>query len=157
MRTVLAKFLICFALLFITTATASGHVVVANNLGSSSAANAARLRSQLIAEEVASGHAYTKHVVERAEFAELGISTRQQFRAFIEGIVSSPSTPTRYAVDGTTYYLDDATRTIVIRGQRGEATAFRPDFGVGWQNYLDTQVPRNVRAPAFDPVNGGIY
>lgn len=31
MRTVLAKFLICFALLFITTATASGHVVVTNS------------------------------------------------------------------------------------------------------------------------------
>ncbi|MGH8603928.1 MAG: hypothetical protein ACREXR_14510 [Gammaproteobacteria bacterium] len=31
MRALIAKCLICFALLFITTATASGHVVVANN------------------------------------------------------------------------------------------------------------------------------
>jgi RHS repeat-associated protein len=118
-------------------------------------ANASRLNSQLIAEEVARGHAFEKHVVERGEFSSLGIRTREQFQGHIEGIVSDPATPRRYAVDGTSYYLDESTRTIVIRGQRGEATAFRPDYGVGWDNYLELQVPRNTQPPTFDPVQSG--
>jgi hypothetical protein len=113
------------------------------------------LRSQLIAEEVAQGHAFEKHVVERGEFSSLGIRTREQFQSHVEGIVNNPEIPKRYAVDGTTYYLDESTRTIVIQGQRGEATAFRPDYGVGWDNYLELQVPRNIQPPTYDPVPSG--
>jgi hypothetical protein len=75
----------------------------------------------------------------------------QQFQDFIEQIVSNPALERRYAVDGTVYYLDEATHTIVIRGQRGEATAFRPDCNIGWRNYLETQVPKNISPPGFDP------
>ncbi|QEU05347.1 hypothetical protein [Pseudomonas oryzihabitans] len=111
--------------------------------GAESAINQGRLNSQLLAEEVASGHAFQKHVVERQEFADLGISTKSQFQSFVEGIVSNPAIERRQAVDGTVYYLDDSTKTIVIRGQRGEATAFRPDKGgVGWENYIKSQVPK---------------
>lgn len=88
-----------------------------------------------MAEEVASGHAFQKHVVERQEFADLGISTKSQFQSFVEGIVSNPAIERRQAVDGTVYYLDDSIKTIVVRGQRSEATAFRPDKGgVGWRS-----------------------
>lgn len=98
--------------------------------------------SQLLAEEVANGHSYQKHVVERQEFADLGISTKSQFQSFVEQIVSNPAVERRYAVDGTVYYLDSSTKTIVVRGQRGEATAFRPDKGgVGWENYITSKVP----------------
>ncbi|RGP52727.1 hypothetical protein ASB58_18235 [Pseudomonas abyssi] len=111
--------------------------------GAESAINQGRLNSQLLAEEVASGHAFQKHVVERQEFADLGISTKSQFQSFLEKIVSNPAIERRQAVDGTVYYLDSATKTIVIRGQRGEATAFRPDKGgVGWENYIESQVPK---------------
>ena len=111
--------------------------------GAESAINQGRLNSQLLAEEVASGHAFQKHVVERQEFAVLGISTKSQFQSFLEKIVSNPAIERRQAVDGTVYYLDSATKTIVIRGQRGEATAFRPDKGgVGWENYIESQVPK---------------
>jgi Pretoxin HINT domain len=125
--------------------------------GQANTATGSQLNSQLIGEEVASGHAFDKHVVEGGEFADLGVSTRQQYANFVEDIVDNPATPTRYASDGTTYYLDEPTQTIVIRGQRGEATAFRPEYGVGWDNYLNTQVPRNVNVPAFDPVQNGRY
>jgi hypothetical protein len=111
-----------------------------------SAANGSKLNSQLIAEEVANGHALEKHFLD-GEFSSLGIQTKEQFQNFIENIVSNPATPKRYAMDGTIYYLDETTRTIVIRGQRGEATAFRPDYGVGWENYLSTQVPKNTQPP----------
>lgn len=111
--------------------------------GAESAINQGRLNSQLLAEEVASGHAFQKHVVERQEFADLGISTKNQFQNFVENIVSNPAIDRRQSVDGTMYYLDSSTKTIVIRGQRGEATAFRPDQGgVGWDNYIKSQVPK---------------
>ena len=94
-------------------------------------------------DEVTSGHAFTKHVLERKEFADLGIETKEQFFSFIENIVANPAVIRREASDGTMYYLDEATKTIVIRGQRGEATAFRPDQGgIGWDNYIKTQVPK---------------
>jgi hypothetical protein len=96
-----------------------------------------------LAEEVASGDAFQKHVVERQEFAGLGISTKSQFQSFVENIVSNPAMERRQAVDGTVYYLDSSTKTIIIRGQRGEATTFRPDKGgVGWENYIKSQVPK---------------
>ncbi|MEB2872918.1 hypothetical protein [Pseudomonas rhizosphaerae] len=111
--------------------------------GAESAINQGRLNSQLLAEEVASGHAFQKHVVERQEFANLGISTKNQFQNFVENIVSNPAIERRQSVDGTIYYLDSSTKTIVTRGQRGEATAFRPDQGgVGWDNYIKSQVPK---------------
>ena len=141
--------------------TSARSIVVANGTAgfgsASSAINSGRLNGQLVAEEVASGHAFTKHVVERGEFADLGIRTKEQFQSFIEEIVSNPATPKRYAADGTTFYLDDASKTVVIRGQRGEATAFRPDYGVGWEFYLSTKVPKNVNPSAFDPVPQGRY
>jgi hypothetical protein len=74
-----------------------------------------------LAEEVASVHAFQKHVVERQEFADLGISTKSQFQSFVEKIVSNPAIERRQAVDGTVYYLDSSAKTIAIRGQRGEA------------------------------------
>jgi filamentous hemagglutinin len=111
--------------------------------GAQSTVNQGKLNSQLLAEEVANGHAYEKHVLERQEFSDLGISTKSQFQSFVEGIVTNPEIERRQSVDGTTYYLDNSTKTIVIRGQRGEATAFRPDKGgVGWDNYINSQVPK---------------
>lgn len=118
---------------------------VARSAGS--AVNQARLNSQLIAEDVANGHAYTKHVVEGQEFAELGISTKQQFQDFVENIVSNPAIDKRYAADGRVFYLDYATKTDVIRISKGESTAFRPDFGqegVCWSVYVRERVPRNT-------------
>jgi hypothetical protein len=111
--------------------------------GADNTINQAGLNSQLLANEVASGHAFQKHVIERQEFADLGINTKSQFQSFVEKIVSNPAIERRQAVDGTVYYLDSSTKTIVIRGQRGEATAFRPDKGgVGWENYIKLQVPK---------------
>uniref|UniRef100_UPI003527300E VENN motif pre-toxin domain-containing protein n=1 Tax=Xanthomonas sacchari TaxID=56458 RepID=UPI003527300E len=124
-----------------TDSEAGAPPVVRSN-GQADAASGSRLKPQLIAEEVANGHAYQKHVVERGEFIDIGVTTKKQFQDFIENIVADPTIERRQAVDGTTYYLDYSTKTIVIRGRRGEATAFRPDVGgVGWEKYLKTQVP----------------
>ena len=130
------------------------YIATLMGIGSNPAnvANGTRLNNRLIAAEVANGHAFAKHVIERGEFVGLGIRTRQQFQNFVESIVSNPATVKRYAADGTIYYLDNSTRTVVIRGQRGEATAFRPDFERGWDDYINTKVPKNVNPPGYDPV-----
>ncbi|HDX8593556.1 TPA: hypothetical protein RQN76_004438, partial [Aeromonas dhakensis] len=121
----------------------TGTSNVKESSGAENVVNQGALHSQLLAEEVSRGHAYQKHVVERKEFVDLGVTTQRQFQTFVESIVSNPSIDRRQSVDGTTYYLDHSTKTIVIRGQRGEATAFRPDQGgVGWDNYIKSQVPK---------------
>ncbi|WP_223215633.1 hemagglutinin repeat-containing protein [Agrobacterium deltaense] len=117
-----------------------------------------RLNSQLIGLEVASGHAFEKHLL-GGEFADLGITTRRQFQDFVEGIVSNPAVDRRYTKDGTVFYLDQKTRTVVISGQRGEATAFRPEFDVGWDTYINSSsVPKNKLPLEHDSVpNGRTY
>ncbi|WP_244926206.1 hemagglutinin repeat-containing protein [Agrobacterium deltaense] len=117
-----------------------------------------RLNSQLIGLEVASGHAFEKHLL-GGEFADLGITTRRQFQDFVEGIVSNPAVDRRYTKDGTVFYLDHKTRTVVISGQRGEATAFRPEFDVGWDTYINSSsVPKNKLPLEHDSVpNGRTY
>lgn len=93
------------------------------------------LHGQLTAQEIASGHAFDKHVVQGGEFTGLGIRTREQFQSHIEAVIASPSS-TRYYRDGRVVYLDSSSRTVVIRNPNAEGTAFRPDFGIGWDSYL---------------------
>lgn len=59
--------------------------------GASSLANAARHRAQLAGEEIAGGHAFEKHVLDRGEFRGLGIRTRQQFANHIENVINNPT------------------------------------------------------------------
>jgi hypothetical protein len=104
------------------------------------------LNTQLAAEEIASGHAFDKHVLGIGtqsgvnEFADLGIQTKQQFQSFIENLISN-ATDIRYAKDGTKFVIDHNTRTIIVISKRGESTAFRPDFGVGWDKMMTSGIP----------------
>lgn len=99
----------------------------------SSAADAARLRSQLTAEEIAGGHAFDKHIIQRGEFPE--ITTRQQFSDHIESIINNPSA-VRSLSNGRVAYWDDASGTVVIRNPIGidGGTAFKPTQG---KTYFD--------------------
>jgi len=95
-----------------------------------SSANAARLRGQLAGDEIAGGHAFEKHVIQRGEFTGLGIRTREQFARHIENVVNNPSA-SRQLSGGRTAFWDDATGTVVIRNPRAAdgGTAFRPTLG----------------------------
>lgn len=95
-----------------------------------SSANAARLRGQLAGDEIAGGHAFEKHVIQRGEFTGLGIRTREQFARHIENVVNNPSA-SRQLSGGRTAFWDDATGTVVIRNPRAAdgGTAFRPTAG----------------------------
>ncbi|PRA85904.1 hypothetical protein CQ054_10550 [Ochrobactrum sp. MYb29] len=88
-----------------------------DNMAANAATNS-KLRNQIMAEEIAN-HGFDKHVVLQGEFADLGIQSKKQYQDFIENILNNPAIEKRYASDGTAYYLDYSTRTVVIKGNRG--------------------------------------
>ncbi|MDF7670682.1 hypothetical protein PT276_05645 [Orbaceae bacterium ESL0721] len=105
--------------------------------GAENSINSSKLNSQLTSEEIANGHAFDKHVIQQGEFNSLGIRTRQQFKNHVENVINNP-TDTRYYSDGRIVYLDSNTHTVVIRNpNKGESTAFRPDYSIGWDNYIN--------------------
>lgn len=84
------------------------------------------------AVKVAGGHAFVKHVLERGEFAGLGIRTTKQFGAFIDNIINTASgSDVRRLSRGRTAYWDNSTGTVVILDPRSAdgGTAFRPQGG----------------------------
>ena len=126
----------------------AGDVEGANKLigEARSAINAPKLNSQLSAQEIANGHAFDKHVLQRGEFDTLDIKTREQFEQHVESVINNP-TDVRYYSDGRVVYLDSTTRTVVIRNPgKGESTAFRPDYDIGWDKYIKT-LPKSQTPP----------
>jgi hypothetical protein len=117
-----------------------GKVVAAT--GAENSANSVRLRTQLIAEEIAAGHAFDKHVVVQGEFSGLGVRTRKQFAQHIEDVVTNPSS-VRYYADGRVVYLQESTRTVVFKNPSAEGTAFRP---AEWNDYV-YKLPRRTDPP----------
>src|SRR5205085_5240062 len=85
--------------------SATEESAIAPESGAANAANAARLKNQLTAEEIAGGHAFDKHVIQRGEFP--GATTRQQFSSQIEGIINNPSNEVKPLSNGRTAYWDN--------------------------------------------------
>lgn len=86
-----------------------GNCLAAENVGANGAMNAARLRTQLAAEEIAGGHAYGKHV---GEFP--GITSPKQFAGEVERVMTNAS-DVRNLSGGRTAFWDSSTGTVVIR------------------------------------------
>ncbi|WP_188637337.1 DUF637 domain-containing protein, partial [Halopseudomonas pertucinogena] len=95
-----------------------------------SLANAAKLRGKLAGQEISGGHAFEKHVIQRGEYKDIGITTRDQFASHIESVVNNPSS-FRQLGGGRTAYWDDVSGTVVIRNPKAVdgGTAFRPTNG----------------------------
>ncbi len=108
----------------------SGLTVAAES-GAANAVNAARLRTQLTAEEIAGGHAFDKHVIQGGEFP--GITTRPQFSGQIEGVINNAS-DVRFLSNGRTAYWDSSSGTVVIRNPNAVdgGTAFKPVDGANY-------------------------
>jgi filamentous hemagglutinin len=98
--------------------------------GAESSVNAAKLNTQLTAQEIAGGHAFEKHVLNQGEFKGLGIRTREQFANHIENVINNP-TASRQLSGGRTAYWQEPTGTVVIRNPRAVdgGTAFQPVNG----------------------------
>ncbi|ULA65592.1 MAG: exported protein of unknown function [Nitrospira sp.] len=105
--------------------------------GASNIATAAKLQGQFTGKEIAGGHAFEKHILERGEFSGLEIRTREQFAKHIENVVNNP-TAKRELSGGRTAYYDDVTNTVVIRNPKTPdgGTAFQPREGREYFNNL---------------------
>jgi RHS repeat-associated protein len=85
-----------------------------------------------IADQIGSGHAFLKHVLDKGEFRGLGIRTHRQFSEFIGNIMTNAKgADVRQLRNGRTAYWDNGTGTVVIHNPRAanQGTAFRPDNG----------------------------
>lgn len=100
-------------------------------------ANAAKLRGQLTGREISGGHAFEKHVIQKGEYKDLGITTREQFALHIESVVNKP-TAFRGLSGGRTAYWDNVSGTVVIRNRKAVdgGTAFRPVNGKAYSDGL---------------------
>jgi hypothetical protein len=97
-------------------------------LGAGNAANGARLGAQLTGKEIAGGHAFQKHVIEKGEFP--GITTQKQFASLIEDVVSNGEM--RTLSGGRTAYWQNGTVVIRNPGAVDGGTAFRPKDGYSY-------------------------
>ena len=85
------------------------------------------LNRQLAAQEIAGGHAFTKHA------AEFGFKTQAQMATHIESVMTNP-TMMRSLSNGRSAFWDNATGSVVIRNPRAVdgGTAFIPKNGVDY-------------------------
>ncbi len=84
-----------------------------------------------VAEDIANGHAYDKHVVEQGEYPE--ITTRGQFQQVIQNTIDNATEEKllsggRYAY----WYGNDGTVVITDPGNPDGGTAFRPTGGYSY-------------------------
>ena len=81
--------------------------------------------AKLIGEEISSGHAFDKHVIERGEFP--GVTTRREFAELIEDAVMNGES--RVLSRARTAYWSDGTVVIRDPSTADGGTAFRPANG----------------------------
>jgi len=86
-----------------------------------------------IADEISSGHAFDKHVVERGEFP--GITTRKQFANLIEDAVMNGES--RVLSRSRTAYWSEGTVVIRDPSTPDGGTTFRPAKGYDYFLRLD--------------------
>ena len=100
------------------------------------------LTYQLLAQQIANGHSFSKHILRQGEFVGLGVRTRAQLAKHIENVLINPS-DVRYARDGRIYYLQESIHTVVIRNPKAEdgGTAFQPR---NWDEYIQT-LPKRTK------------
>ena len=93
----------------------------------SSAATQPLLRNQLIAEQIAKGHALEKHVVSRGEFPGW-IRTRDQLKQHVEHVLNDPKTLSGITPTGKNLFYHQQTNTIVIYNPKAPdgGTVFQP-------------------------------
>lgn len=103
----------------------SDDAAKAGSTGADDVLNGVRLNAQLTGREIAGGHAFEKHILDKGEFP--GIRTRAQFASHIEGVVANGEM--RTLSNGRTAFWRDG--TVVIRNPRAAdgGTAFQPNHG----------------------------
>ena len=88
-----------------------------------------------VAQTIAAGHAYDKHVVAEGQFP--GVASRAAFAALIQGIIEHP-TASRQLTSERTAWWDEASGTVVIANphDRDGGTCFKPRAGRPYFDHL---------------------
>lgn len=88
-----------------------------------------------VAQKIAAGHAYDKHVVTERQFP--GIASRATFAALIQAIIEHP-TALRQLTSQRTAWWDEASGTVVIANphDRDGGTCFKPQAGRPYFDHL---------------------
>ena len=88
-----------------------------------------------VAQQIAAGHAYDKHVAAEGQFP--GIASRVAFAALIQGIIEHPTASRRLASERTAWW-DEASGTVVIANPRDRdgGTCFKPRAGRPYFDHL---------------------
>jgi WXG100 family type VII secretion target len=100
----------------------------ANVPGAESAANGPRLQAQLSGEEIAGGHAFDKHVIQRGEFP--GVTTRAQFAQKIQSVILNGEP--RELSRGRMAYWDNGVFVVRDPNHVDGGTAFVPRTGYSY-------------------------
>jgi hypothetical protein len=93
----------------------------------SSSVNALRLKNQLIAQEIAGGHAFGKHILIQGEFPGW-IRTRKQFEQHVLRILNNPDELAKVG-NHKVLFWEHHSGTVVIRNKLATdgGTAFQPE------------------------------
>ncbi|MDI1478691.1 RHS repeat-associated core domain-containing protein [Polyangium sp. y55x31] len=121
----LANRLIPLGLEAVTTAATVGVGASGTGVSAFRAVTAAeRSAARSLAANIGSGHGFDKHVVARGEFAL--ISSRAEYAAGAERVMTSSETLVRDLARGRTAFFHEPSGTIVITKAGHEGTMFRP-------------------------------
>ena len=85
-----------------------------------------------VAKSISEGHAFDKHVIEKKEFSDLKIGTKDEFKECVENIVKGAKGSNRRTLGrGRTAYWNDEKGILVIWDPKSPdlGTAFRPKTG----------------------------
>src|SRR5439155_10817131 len=87
-----------------------------------------------IAENIATGHALEKHLI---EYSEIGIQDATEFKVYVDSVMLNP-TSYKPLERGRVGFLDESTGTVVIYDPKNPdlGTAFIPPDPVGYYNNL---------------------
>ena len=88
------------------------------------------LKNKLIAQEMAGGHAFEKHVLGKGEFPGW-IRTRNQLSQHVEAILNDPTTKMRELIKHRTAYWHQRSSTVIVRNPSASdgGTVFQPRRG----------------------------
>jgi len=99
-------------------------------VGASVFGPAAKSTKEVAKQITNNSHTFYKHVLDKREFAELDIRTKDQFQTHLENVLENPSRSGDLR-NGRSYAYDKDTNTIVIQDPNTPdgGTAFRPEEG----------------------------
>ena len=85
---------------------------------------------EIVSKQIADGHAFQKHILEKGELAGMGIRTRAQLADFIGETMRQPSDVKALGGGRTAYWNDEYQSVIIHNPKAGDGgTIFQPKNG----------------------------